>query len=83
MYSEPCQIPKMDFFLYENSERLSAVKYFNKISVLDVWQGSEYTSECTLENFKKCQIKMVCFHGKKLSTGCPATLLRKAMKLYS
>ena len=34
VYSEPCQKSKLE----------KAVKYFSQNSILDVWQGSEYTS---------------------------------------
>ena len=42
-YSEPCQTSKMECFEeVVNSWKL--LTYFAKLSILDVWQGSEYTS---------------------------------------
>ena len=42
-YSEPCQASKDEAFC-EDSSSLSIVNYFRKSSILEVWQGSEYTS---------------------------------------
>ena len=41
-YSEPCQVSKTELF---------ALGIFAKLSILDVWQGSEYASERTCKMF--------------------------------
>ena len=49
-YSEPCQISKMKLFrICENREGLWVVIFFlAKSSILDLWQGSKYASETSL-----------------------------------
>ena len=41
-YLEPCQISKMKCFA------MKLLTFLVKDSILDVWQGSEYTSVCNL-----------------------------------
>ena len=40
VHLEPCQTSRMEPFL----KIVNAVKVFEKSSILDVWQGSEYSS---------------------------------------
>ena len=60
-YSEPCQTSKMEVFA-KIVNGFSFLTIFLKLSILDVWQDSEFASEATYDLREKLHLKCLTLY---------------------